>query len=71
MPSTINGRDVGGRGTGEIEALSRPALAMAAFWIMERRRASAIAGAYYPYLVAPISAGIDFIRRERAERAGG
>ncbi len=35
------------------------------------RRASANAGAYYPYLVAPISAGIDFIRRERAERAGG
>jgi hypothetical protein len=51
--------------------VSGPALAMAAFWIMERRRASAIPAAYYPYLVAPISARTDFIRRERAERAGG
>jgi hypothetical protein len=44
---------------------------MAAFWIMERRRASANAGAYYPYLVAPISAGIDFIGQEHAERVRG
>jgi hypothetical protein len=47
---------------------------MTAFWIVERRWASATRdhpGAYYPYLVAPVSAGIDFIRRERAERAGG
>jgi hypothetical protein len=56
---------------GLVTAKGGPALSLAAFWIMERRRASADAGAYYPYLAAPISAGIDFIGRERAERVRG